>query len=297
MAHSRPSLARTLPAIFLPLFFLLFAAVGPASAEVPFDVKSQMTDKAGVLGNDQTKVETALKDFTQKSGLKLFVVYVKSFDGTTGTAWAEETASKSGLGTTDILLAVSTSDNHYGVAGPRELTMSVQDFSAVAANDIRPAVNSSDWAGAAIDAARGYQQASADSRLPWAFILIVILAVILAGALIVRRTRTRYDDTHGIQDEHGQAVDPLELLDTGELVDEAQLSVAGVDDPTLKNELAKQLGDLLATDLKRTDDIRRSLAINIIRRTNKSANGANAGASSTGSARPSPLTGPPERRK
>lgn len=258
--------ARPFSALLVSLFLLLFAATGAAWAEAPLEVNGPITDNAKVLGADRAKVDIALKELTRKTGLHLYVVYVKSFDGLTGTDWAEKTAAQSAIGSTDILLAVSTSDNHYGVAEPREHGISNKEFNAVAANTIRPAVNTGDWSGVGIDAARGYEQASEDSGLPWTLIVTGALLIALAAALVVHRNRRRYDETHVIRDQHGQPVDPLELMDLDELIDKAQLSVAGVEDPELKNQLARQLSDLLATNLRRTDDIRRRLAIGIIHR-------------------------------
>ena len=265
-AHHQFVSARPFSALVVSLFLLLLAAAGPASAEAPQEVNSPITDKAKVLGADRAKVDTALKEFTSKTGLHLYVVYVKSFDGLTGTDWAEKTAAQSPIGSTDILLAVSTSDNHYGVAEPSEHGISNKDFNAVAANTIRPAVNTRDWPGAAIDAAKGYEQASEDSGLPWELIVAGVLLLALALTLVVHRNRRRYDETHVIRDQDGQPVDPLELMDLDELIDKAQLSVAGVEDPELKNQLGRQLSDLLASSFRRSDDIRRSLAIDIIHR-------------------------------
>lgn len=260
--HSIP--ARALPSLFISLLALLFATAGPASADAPLEVNSPITDNAKVLGTDHAKVETVLKAFTKKTGLHLYVVYVVSFDNLTGAEWAKKTAARSVIGSTDILLAISTGDNQYGVAEPREHAISNKEFNTVAVSDIRPTVDAGDWAGAAIDAAKGYEKASEASGLPWTFIVTGALLIALAGALGVHRTRQRYDETHVIRDQHGQPVDPFELLDTDELIDKAQLSVAGVEDPELKIQLGRQLSDLLSTSLRRTDDTRRALAIDII---------------------------------
>lgn len=286
MALPSPRVARPFAAVFLSLFLLFAMTTGPASAAAPVDVNSQITDKAGVLGADEAKVSAALKQFTQKTGFQLFVVYVKDFDGMTGTEWARATASKSALGTTDILLAVSTSNNDYGLAEPGAHGVSEKEFSAVLMNDVRPAVNTGDWAGAAIGAARGYQLATENSGLPWSYIVLGIVLVILTAALITHRLRRTYDETHVIHDEHGRTVDPLELLDTDELIDKAQFCVAAVDDPELKSRLALQLSDLLSTDRKRTDDTRRKLAMDIVHHSKKLDRSSTAGAPDAARARP-----------
>lgn len=264
--HHPSGLARPFSALALSLLLLLFATAGPVSAEAPSEVTSPITDNAKALGTDQAIVDAALKELTRKAGLHLYVVYVKSFDGLTGTDWAEKTAAQSAIGSADILLAVSTSDSHYGVAEPSESAISDKEFNAIAANTIRPAVNSGDWSGVAIDAAQGYEKASDDSGLPWTLLVTGALAIALAAALAVHRNRRRYDETHVIHDQDGQPVNPLDLMDLDELINQAQLSVADVEDPELKTQLGRQLSDLLATNLRRTDDIRRTLAIDIIHR-------------------------------
>ncbi len=263
-AQRIPVLFRPLTAALLAVLLIFATTAGPASAEAPVSVDSLISDKAGVLGADKPRVEAALKQFTRKTGLQLYVVYVKDFGGLSGSDWAAKTAAKSTIGTTDILLAISTSGQTYGVAEPREHTASDKDFNAVPINDIRPSVNTKDWAGAAIQAAAGYQKAYEDSGLPWALIVLGLLVVVVAGAALTFRLRRNYDQTHEIKDEHGVTIDPLELLRTRELVEKAQLSVAGVTDPDLKSKLAKKLEILLAA--KDSRDARRALAISIIHR-------------------------------
>lgn len=257
-------LVRPLAAALLAVMLLFAAVAGPASAEAPISADSLITDNAGVLGADRPRVEAALKQFTRKTGLQLYVVYVKDFGGLSGSEWAAKTAAKSTIGSTDILVAVSTSTGSYGVAEPREHAASNADFNAVANNDIRPAVNTKQWADAATQAATGYQKAYEDSGLPWTPIVLGILVVAAAGAALTFRLRQNYDRTHEIKDEHGKTVDPLELLRTRELVDKAQLSVAAVEDPDLKSKLAKKLEILLSGQDSR--DARRALAISIIHR-------------------------------
>lgn len=263
-------LIRSFSAALLALFLLIAPAAGPALAESPISVDSLITDTANVLGADKPVVEASLKQFTRKTGLQLYVVYVKNFGGLTGSQWAAKTAAKSTIGTTDILLAISTDDRTYGVAEPREHAASDQEFNAVAFNAVRPAVNTGAWAEAATDGAKGYQRAYEDSGLPWTPIVIGIVAVIAAGAALTFRLRRNYDQTHEIRDEHGMTIDPLELLRTRELVEKAEFAVAGVVDPVLKLKLAKKLEILLAGNDSR--DARRALSISIIHRSTKFEN-------------------------
>jgi len=177
-----------------------------AHAEPPLDMRGDITDTAGVLGDDTPRVQKALDNFTKETGFKLFVVYVESFDGLSGAQWADQTAAKSGIGTTDILLAVSTEDRRYGITVPREHPLDDQDFRDVETGDIRPALSEGDWAGAAIAAAQSYTRRSEESGLPWGPIVAGAVVLAVAGALVVHRVRRRYEDTHVVLDEHGNPV-------------------------------------------------------------------------------------------
>lgn len=269
-AQRIPHLVRPLAAALLALCLLFAVAAGPATAEAPLSVNSLITDKAGALGADRPQVEAALKQFTRKTGLQLYVIYVKDFDGLSAKQWAAKAAATSTIGSTDTLLAISTSDGAFGVAEPREHPGSDEAFNAVGAKDIQPAVDTQDWAGAATGAAAGYQQAYEESGLPWTPILLGILAAVVIGVLAIVRLRRNYDLTHEIRDEHGMTVDPLELLRTPELVDKAQRAVSSVEDPDLKDKLAKKLEVLLSA--KDSRDARRALAISIIHRSTQFEN-------------------------
>lgn len=236
MAQNHPVFARSLAATALSaLLFLLFLAP-PAQADPPFDVREQITDRASVLGNREDDVEAALKKFTRESGFQLFVVYVKSFDGMSGADWADETASTSGLGTTDILLAVATDDGRYGIAVPREHALSDEDFTTVETEDIRPALQKRDFPGAAIAAAEGYTKAAKSPSLFWGAIVVGGAVVAGAGAFAIHRTRRKYEETHVVLDEHGNPVDPLSLLSTEELNKRAGSALVAVDDSLKTSE-------------------------------------------------------------
>ena len=74
---------------------------------------NQITDRVGALGARRGEVATALSALRSQSGLQLFVVYVRSFDGAPARDWADETARRSDLGREDALLAVATGDRAY----------------------------------------------------------------------------------------------------------------------------------------------------------------------------------------
>ncbi|MDQ3156778.1 MAG: TPM domain-containing protein [Actinomycetota bacterium] len=218
------------------MFLLFFVTASPATAEKPIDVRGSITDNVDILGSDKPRVEDALKEFSSNTGFQLFVVYVASFEGMSGADWADETALKSGLGTTDILLAVATDEGRYGIAVPQEHSISDEEFTDVEVNDIRPALARQDFAEAAIAAAEGYTEASQNSGLPWGAIVIGGVVIAGAGAYAIHRTRRKYETTHVVLDEHGNPVDPLSLLSTEELTKKASSSLVALDDALKTSE-------------------------------------------------------------
>lgn len=217
----------------------LAVAFGSAAAQAdpPIDVAGEITDSAGVLSpNEKDKVQKALDAYQKKTGFQLFVVYVDSFDGLSGFEWANQTASKSGLGTTETLLAVAIDDEKYGTSVPADHPISDSDFAQIEADKIEPALADGDWAGAAIAAAEGYTDAEEGSSLPWGAIVVGGLVVAGGGALVVHRMRRKYDDTHVVLDEHGQPVDPLSQLSTDELNKQSSAALVAIDDAIKTSE-------------------------------------------------------------
>jgi uncharacterized membrane protein YgcG len=83
--------------------------VTAASAEPPFRVPGQITDRAGALtGGDQADVQAALDQLSAEDNVDLYVVYVDTFDDPTDSEqWTTQTAQLSSLGNNQILLAIA----------------------------------------------------------------------------------------------------------------------------------------------------------------------------------------------
>ncbi|MEH1128714.1 TPM domain-containing protein [Micromonospora sp. CPCC 206061] len=142
------------------------SVAAPARADSPMRLDGQVTDEVGALDGREPEVTAALDRLRDASGLQLFVVYVKSFDGTPAQEWADETATRSDLGRRDAVLAVATGDRAYAYAFDAAYPLTDAQLDGVAAVAIEPALRENDWAGAAIGAADGYRAVLAGQPVP-----------------------------------------------------------------------------------------------------------------------------------
>jgi len=178
--------------IVVPLLAVLGAIAllaGPAAAEAPQRLATQVTDPAGVL-TDRGGVDAALSDLQSKTGIQLFVVLVDSFGGTPAQQWTDETARLSDLGNRDALLAVAVTDRAYAYSFPEDSRISDSELAAVAQNDIEPALSRSDWSGAVIAGARGYADAARPASYRWVFLVLGLVAVVAFVWLWLRKRRS-----------------------------------------------------------------------------------------------------------
>ncbi|MBX6752496.1 MAG: TPM domain-containing protein, partial [Micromonosporaceae bacterium] len=136
---------------------LLACGVGPSGGDQPPRLSNQITDEVGALAGRTGEVEDAVRRLQDETGLQLFVVFVRSFGSTPGPDWADETASRSGLGDRDALLAVATEDRVYAYVVDEAFPLTDAQLAEVARVAIEPALSANDWAGAVIGAADGYR--------------------------------------------------------------------------------------------------------------------------------------------
>lgn len=161
---SRP--ARALLAVVLAALAGGLALPGPARADRPMRLDGQITDEVGALGGREAEVRAALDRLRADGGLQLFVVYVRSFDGTPAQEWADETATRSDFGRRDAVLAVATRDRSYAYAFDTGFPLTDTQLDVVATVAIEPALSANDWAGAAVAAADGYRAVLAGQPVP-----------------------------------------------------------------------------------------------------------------------------------
>ena len=142
----------------LVLLFLVAGALllpGPAFAEDPFRLSTQIEDKAGALGDQEGDVQMALGLLQDEQQVQLWVVFVDTFSGMTAEDWAYETASISDLGLNDALLAVAVEDRAYAYSVDTDFPLSATEMNDIMISSVEPALSENDWAAAAIAAASG----------------------------------------------------------------------------------------------------------------------------------------------
>lgn len=165
-----------------------------ASADPPFRIPGYVTDRAGALKNP-AKVRTAIDQLYDQQHVRLWVVYVKDFNGADPTAWADKTIKASSLGDRDALLAVATEERSYAfqvASGIKKVSDS--EIEDLRTNTIEPALRRSDWDGAAINTATGLgSAASSSTSIPWKPVLgaLAFGAVVVGGFMLFSWTRTR----------------------------------------------------------------------------------------------------------
>ncbi|MCW2705038.1 MAG: hypothetical protein JWQ37_3033 [Blastococcus sp.] len=218
---------------------LLLASGGPALAEPPPRVTTQLTDQAGVLqGNDVTRVQQALDDLRSRNGTRLFVVYVNTFDGADSATWARQTAQQSSLGAKDVLLAVAVQARQFGVHYGTQVDSAV--LQNVVTNDVKPKLSQNDWAGAAVALAGGLAaggSAASSSGSSGGLgsgamtaIVVGLLIVVAAGAFLVTRARRRRREAEPPPVRRIEPPDPYAGTSTEQLHFRGSAALLGVDD-------------------------------------------------------------------
>lgn len=246
-----PALVRLLASCLLASGLVL-AVVAPAHAIRPFDLVADITDQVGALDGRTDEVEASLERLRDATPLQLFVVFVDTFDGLDGPGWANETALASGLGDSDLLLAVAVEDRRYGTSVAPGAGISDEWLAEVEGERIEPALSDGDWAGAAIAAADGFREAyvGTDSgEEPGAaggsgsgFLTFLVIAAVVVGIvvliLVLRRKATRGERRGGAVGPDGTALpaDDPRRLPTEELSRRAGSELVAIDDAIRTSE-------------------------------------------------------------
>ncbi len=157
MPGSRSQCRSTLVWSVFLLVLLLAALAFPALAvaEQPFRLATQIEDRAAVLGDGRTGVEQAIGQLQDGEHVQLWVTYVDTFSGMGAQEWADQTAVESDLGLNDVLLAVAVDDRAYAYSVDQQFPLDQAQMDAVMTDQVEPALQNDDWAGAAVAAATG----------------------------------------------------------------------------------------------------------------------------------------------
>ena len=251
-------LVRSVPGLLaLGLGLLLPVAVAAsAAAEPPFRLEEQVVDRAGVL--DEAEVRPALDELRAATGAQLFVAFVDSFDGLTAQDWADRSATASGLGDADYLLAVAVRDRSYAYSATAGSDLDEAELQRVAVDRIEPRLAADDWDGAVEAAAQGYQDALTGEESDGASgggsggiglgvpLLVVGGGAVALGALALNRRRRGRTAPGAGAPPGGTAPDPAGRPDvpTEELAREANRLLVETDDAVRASE--QELGFAVA---------------------------------------------------
>jgi uncharacterized membrane protein YgcG len=135
---------------------LLVLLAIPAAAEPPLTLEqSPITDRVGALADPAGPLR-AIEQLEDETGTQLFAVFVASFDAMDTQQWANETASMSGLGGNDVLLAVAVEDRVYApINVASTFPLSDAQLNRIATGWVEPRLADDDWGGAVVAAAEG----------------------------------------------------------------------------------------------------------------------------------------------
>ncbi|WP_169736296.1 TPM domain-containing protein, partial [Promicromonospora kroppenstedtii] len=159
----------------------LMKDVLPASP--PITLTDAVTDGAGVLTDaEREDVLEAVDRLAGETDLRMFVVYIESFDGTDPVDWANASANQSGLRTDDLLLAIATTDAEFGLSADSNVTLTDDQLQQVD-RAVAAAVEDEQWAPAATEAADTVRQGVAGATSPLLVVGIALAAVLLLVAL------------------------------------------------------------------------------------------------------------------
>lgn len=210
---SQPSRLATRSARTVALLFLLITtalAGAPAVAEPPARLDTYVVDRAGALGGDQARVADAVNRLYDDRQIRLWITYVRDFDGLSPQSWAERTATASGFGDRDVLLAVATGDREYWFDGELPSGVSESELDRILTRDVEPALRDARWADAGVATADGLNDAAGAGGVSVRGLLIAALVIALAVAALVFYSRKRRRDRNEKDLAAARQVDPTD---------------------------------------------------------------------------------------
>lgn len=236
-------------------------ATGPVSLGA-----TRVLDDVGALSAAETNaVQQRSEELSASSGVDLWVVYVDEFTGPSDPeAWATQTAEANGLGPNQYLLAIATEGRTFYLSGDSAGPVDVDALITIEQQRIQPELASDDWAGGAIAAADGLENAvGGGSGAPGAatggggfggiLIFLLIAAAVIAVIWLIVRARRKGKAVAG----GASGAEAVTALPTAELARRAASALVQTDDAvkTSEQELgfaAAQFGDAAAAEFAET---------------------------------------------
>ncbi|TQK19085.1 putative membrane protein YgcG [Microbacterium sp. SLBN-154] len=173
---------------------MILVAVGPAaSATDPVELGAgYVVDESDVLDQaEESAVQDQLAELYDQTGIDLYAVFVSEFTNPADSQqWADEVASRNGLGVDQYVLAVSTDGREYYISADSAGPVSADELTAIE-GEIRPFLRDGDWVGAVTTTVAGFESATTSGAgAGWIFVLVLVgIAAVAVIWLVVRRRR------------------------------------------------------------------------------------------------------------
>lgn len=175
----------------------------------------------GVLGSDVAGLEDEVREFAEKNGVQLFVVYVDQFSSPEDPeAWGAATAQKNFLGDDGVLLSVAVNDRLFDLNAAQSL-ISDSQYEKLTSDYVRPALKNSDWAGAVEATLTGIDKTVLNPSSNGTGVAIAVIGGVVAvggvaAGVAISRSRKRKRGAEG--EEPRLSLDELEAQASGLLV-------------------------------------------------------------------------------
>jgi hypothetical protein len=183
--------------------------VPESAAEPPSRMSTYVEDSAGALDQGQLdRVRGAVDQLYADQQIRLWVVYVRGFDGLDPQQWAQRTASVSGFGGRDLLLAVATEDRAYWLEGELPGGVSDSELDSMLIGEVEPALRDGRWADAGIATADGLDAAMRGGGVSVRALLVIAALVVLVAAGLVWYGRKRRRDRAEAELAAARQLDP-----------------------------------------------------------------------------------------
>jgi uncharacterized membrane protein YgcG len=209
----------------------------PAGAQPPAKLTDHITDSTAALTDTgRATVNSAIDRLYRDRHIQLWVVYVDNFNRFKPDNWAKQTRDASGMGDSDVLLAVGTNTKLYDFdVPPKAQDLTPAELNSLQSNKIEPAINAKDWSGAAVAAANGLNKSASppsstsSSKRIWLWIAIGVGVVVLAVVvLLLLRARRRRRTARRVDSAGGQA--NIDAGDLGQSLSTADARVRQISD-------------------------------------------------------------------